>query len=314
VNQRSPTGVIKNIAMLDLTSLRAAEDLAGIVRIENVALLLISESLAGALTRIPTKNVASVVAVPDGARVRTHTGAVVLGGDALADPRNEDDVLVVTGTMALSSPVEKVTYRQLIVTGMVVAPYGSEGPLGAGLTRLTGSVQYYECVEGQRFRTWSGQTKLSGQTLANEQGNPADVLLVTGQTVVTGPVEHVGFQQIVAAGQLLMPRESESVLGPRLSIDGQVVWYDGRPRFFAGKDRFGRGFFDLIEQPLAMGLVGHFSIEHDVTPALLKDKISDIILVGSLEAPKELVPVLQFLVTDKLGTITAMEQGDGDPG
>lgn len=313
MTEQVPTGVIENTAMLDLTSLRAPEDLAGIARIENVALVLVPESLAGTLTRVPTRNVASIMPVPDGARVRTLTGAVVLGGDALADPENENDVLVVTGTLALSSPVEKVTYRQLVVTGMVVAPYGSEGPLGAGLTRLTGSVQYYQHVEGQRFRTWSGQTQLSGQTLANEQGNPADVLFVTGQTVVTGPVEHVGFQQIVAAGQMLAPRESESVIGPRLTIDGQVVWYGGNPRFFLGEQHFGRGFFELLDEPMAMALIGRISIDDDVPPALLKEKVADILLVGSIEAPKEVVPVLQFLVTQKHGRIQASGQDDGDP-
>jgi hypothetical protein len=305
------TGPIENMAVLDLTSVRDPDDLEGITSIANVAVVLVPESLAGALTRIPTRNVASIVPIPDGAEVRLHTGAVVLGGDALADPAGEDVVLIVTGTLALSSPVQAVSFRKVIVTGMVLAPHGSEGALGAGLTRVTGSVQYYRHVEGQRFRTMSGQTELSGESLANRAGDPADLLFLIGQTTITSPIEEVGYQHVVAAGQLLAPRESEGVLAPVLTHEGQLVWYDGRPRFFSGRDTFARGFFELLDEPLALVLVGSFTIAGDVPPTLLREKISAITLVGKLVAPEPLLPVLQLLTTQKHGTITT-EQGDGD--
>jgi hypothetical protein len=311
VGRTPPTGTIENVAMLDLTSMRTTDDLAGIARIENVALVLVPASLAGALTRIPTRNVASVVPIPDGAEVRVHTGTVVLGGDALADPGGDDVVLVVTGTLALSSPVTEVGYRQVIVTGMVLAPRGSEGALGAGLTRVTGSVQYYTHREGQRFQTLTGQTSISGEVLANTGGDPSDVLFLVGQTFVTSPVREVGYQHVVVAGQLLAPRESEVALTSVLTIEGELVWYEGRPRFFSGVDRFGRGFFDLFDDPVAMVLVGRFAIADDVPPALLREKVEHITLVGELTAREELIPVLQFLVTEKHGTITT-EQGDGE--
>jgi hypothetical protein len=305
------SGPIENVAVLDLTSVRDPEDLGGITSISNVALVLVPESLAGALTRIPTRNVASIVPIPDGAEVRLHTGAVVLGGDALADPSAEDVVLVVTGTLALSSPVHAVTFRKVIVTGMVLAPYGSETALGAGLTRITGSVQYYRHVEGQRFRTMSGQTELSGESLANTGGDPSDLLFLIGQTTITSPIAEVGYQHVIAAGQLFAPRESEAVLAPVLTNEGQLIWYDGRPRFFTGKDTFGRGFFELLDEPLALMLVGRFTLEDDIPPTLLREKISTITLVGKLIAPKELLPVLQLLTTQKHGTITT-ERDDGD--
>lgn len=311
VEQEPRTGGMEDVAVLDLTSMRSAEELEGISRIANVALVLVPESLAGALARIPTRNVASVVPVPDGAQVKVHTGAVVLGGEALANPGGDNVVLVVTGTLALSSPVEEVTYRQIIVTGMVLAPHGSEGALAAGLSRVTGSVHYYQHVEGQRFRTLSGQTRISGEALANANGHPSDILFLIGQTIVTSPVKEVGYQHVVAAGQLLAPRESEVALASVLTIEGQLVWYGGQPRFFVGTERFGRGFFELLDEPLAMVLVGRFTIEDDVPPTLLRERISDIALVGKLIASEDVMPVLQLLVTEKHGTITT-EQDDGE--
>ena len=304
VEHTPPTGRVKNVAVLDLTSMSSPDDLAEISSIEKVALVLVPDSLAGALARIPMSSVASVVPVPDGADVKVHTGAVVMGGEALAQPGGDNVVLVVTGTLALSSPVQDVRFRQVIVTGMVLAPYGSEAALGAGLSRVTGSVQYYRHVEGQRFKTLAGQTQLSGQSLANAGGDPSDILFISGQTIVTGPVTEVGYQRIVAAGQLLAPRDSEAVLAPALTIEGQLVWYSGHPRFFVGKEHFSRDFFGLIDEPLSLALVGRFTFDEGVPATLLREKVSDITLVGTIIAPESLVGVLQLLTTEKHGSIT----------
>jgi hypothetical protein len=79
-----PTGVVENVAVLDLLSMRTADELAAIARIQNVAVVLVPESLTGALARIPTSNVASIVPVPDGAGGEDFsaqvTAAVVLAG------------------------------------------------------------------------------------------------------------------------------------------------------------------------------------------------------------------------------------------
>jgi hypothetical protein len=195
---RSDPGQIENVAVLDLTSVRDPDDLAGITSIANVAVVLVPESLAGALTRIPTRNVASIVPIPDGAEVRLHTGAVVLGGDALADPAGEDVVLIVTGTLALSSPVQ---------SGHL--PQGHRHRHGARPLRQRGRARcradaghrlgaVLPARRGQRFRTMSGQTELSGESLANTGGDPADLLFLIGQTTITSPIEEVGYQHVVA--------------------------------------------------------------------------------------------------------------------
>jgi len=307
VTDRRLEGVIRDVAMLDLTPMTSAEDLAGITRISDVAIVLVPAPLMPAVVGIPMDDVAMVVPVPTGVEVRSHTGALVMGGEALADPDAEDAALIVTGTLILTSPVQRVTYRQVIVIGLVLAPHGSEAALGAGLTRVTGSVDYYPYAEGQEVKVSTGQLRAGGEVLANPTGGPDDVLVVAGQLIVTGPVVKVGYRRVVVAGQVLAPRDSQAVLGPVMIVKGQLVWYTGEPRFFLGKERFGRSFFELVDQPLTLALVGSFQIDPDVPAALLREKVQEITLLGKLIAPSQLVGVLQLLTTEKVGEITVAE-------
>jgi len=307
VTNRRLEGVIRDVAMLDLTPMTSAEDLAGITRISDVAIVLVPAPLMPAVVGIPMDDVAMVVPVPTGVEVRSHTGALVMGGEALADPDAEDAALIVTGTLILTSPVQRVTYRQVIVIGLVLAPHGSEAALGAGLTRVTGSVDYYPYAEGQEVKVSTGQLRAGGEVLANPTGGPDDVLVVAGQLIVTGPVVKVGYRRVVVAGQVLAPRDSQAVLGPVMIVKGQLVWYTGEPRFFLGKERFGRSFFELVDQPLTLALVGSFQIDPDVPAALLREKVQEITLLGKLIAPSQLVGVLQLLTTEKVGEITVAE-------
>jgi len=307
VTDRRLEGVIRDVAMLDLTPMTSAEDLAGITRISDVAIVLVPAPLMPAVVGIPMDDVAMVVPVPTGVEVRSHTGALVMGGEALADPDAEDAALIVTGTLILTSPVQRVTYRQVIVIGLVLAPHGSESALGAGLTRVTGSVDYYPYAEAQEVKVSTGQLRAGGEVLANPTGGPDDVLVVAGQLIVTGPVVKVGYRRVVVAGQVLAPRDSQAVLGPVMIVKGQLVWYTGEPRFFLGKERFGRSFFELVDQPLTLALVGSFQIDPDVPAALLREKVREITLLGKLIAPSQLVGVLQLLTTEKVGEITVAE-------
>ena len=311
MTDRRLAGEINDVALLDLTPLRSAEELAGITRISDVAIMLVPESLMAAAVGIPMDDVAMVVPVPDGVEVRVHTGSLVMGGEALAGPGVEHATLLVTGTLILTSPVHKVAYRQIIVMGLVLAPSGSESALGAGLTRVTGSVDYYPYAEGQEVRVSTGQVRADGELFANPTGGPDDVLVVAGQLIVTGPVAKVGYRRVVVAGQMLAPRDSQRVLGPATAVKGQLVWYIGQPRFFVGKERFGRSFFELLDRPLTMALVGTFEIDPDVPPELLRDKVAEIVLVGKLIAPSQLVGVLQLLTTEKLGVITVAGDDHG---
>ena len=152
MSDRRLAGVIEDVALLDLTPMTSPEDLAGVTRISDVAIMLVPESLMPAAAAIPMDDVAMVVPVPDGVEVRSHTGTLVLGGEGLAGPEVENAALIVTGTLILTSPVQRVDYRKVIVMGLVLAPIGSESALGAGLTRVTGSVDFYPWTEAQDIK------------------------------------------------------------------------------------------------------------------------------------------------------------------
>ena len=305
-------GVIQNQGLLDLTGW-TAEDMARIKRVINVGVILVPQSMTAALAAVPQENVGSIIPVPEGEGIRTrvHTGAISMSGDALAGGENE--LLVVTGMLVVTSPVERVGYRDIVVTGLVLAPHGSEAALGPAITRLTGTVVYYTYADGQQVRAMPGDMTLSGEALANPGGDSNDILVVAGQLVLTSPVTKLGYQHLVVAGELVAPRESELVLSPMMTVPGEMIWYTGRPpRFFTGNDRFARGFFELFDEPVTLVLKGDHEIAADVPAELLKEKVAEIVLTGKLVAPERLVPVLQFLTTRNQGSITAGGPADAD--
>ena len=128
---------------------------------------------------------AATIYVPDGANVRVHTGALVVGGDGLGAA---DDVLIVIGMLVITSPVTGPVPQRIHVVGSVLAPRGSESALGPALAGGTGGVTYYRYADGQDIKVLSGQVRLSGAMLANPAGQPDDILIAAGQVVMTGEV------------------------------------------------------------------------------------------------------------------------------
>jgi hypothetical protein len=78
---------VRDQPIADFSHLTAPEQLAAISRIEEVALVIVPESLAAAYAAIPSSDVASTVYVPDGANVRVHTGVLVTGGGGVGARR-----------------------------------------------------------------------------------------------------------------------------------------------------------------------------------------------------------------------------------
>jgi hypothetical protein len=163
---------------------------------------------------------------------------------------------------------------------------------------------------GENLKLVTGQMKTAGEALAGA-GGEEDVLVVAGQLLVTTPVERVGYGEMIVAGQVYAPEGSEAALTAGISrLTGQVFYYSGKLRFFVGEERFGRGFFEVLEGPMAMILVGEFTIERGVPADLLKEKVSQILLAGELRAPRELLPLVQVLTVEKAGEISALDEGD----
>ena len=141
--------IVKDQAILDLTHLTEPGQLAAISRIEDVAVVIVPESLAAAYATIPTVGVASTLYVPGGVNVRLQTGSLTVGGDGLGA---ENDVLVVIGLLLITSPVTGPVPKRIYVVGAVLAPSGSEQVLGQALAGGTGGVAYYQYADGQQVR------------------------------------------------------------------------------------------------------------------------------------------------------------------
>jgi hypothetical protein len=283
--------------------------LDGISGIRNAGAIIVPRSLVARLSKIPMSNVGAVLPVTDGARLHQFTGQTAINGEALANPAGgPDDVLVVTGQLAVTSPVQKVGFGQVIVTGQIVAPEGSETALGAGISSLTGQVMYYPYSEGAAVRVQIGSQHISGRSLANPAGKETDILLVIGDLVVTSPVEKLGYQHIVAIGPVLAPLGSEEALEGRIvSIGEGVVYYTAPPRVFTGKDTFTRTFFEYLDEPITLVLTGSFTFDADVTVDLLKDKLAGVVLTGKLMAPRDLVGIVQARTLAKSGLIAVSD-------
>ena len=297
-------GVISGQAVVDFSHLTSPQDLADITRIEGVGAVVVPQSLAAAYAAIPCSGVGGTVYVPDDANVRVHTGPIMAGGDGLGAAA---DVLVVVGMLIITSPVTGTVPRRISVVGSVLAPRGSEQALGPVLDGV-GNVIYYRQSEGQDVKVLTGQVKLSGAMLANPAGQPDDILLAAGQVVVTGSPASVGYAQMIITGQLIAPEASREVLEPRVQVHGQSVWYcSDTPRIIFEDMHVGADFFRLLDHPVSLVLLGDLSIAPDVTKTLVQQKVADIILLGDITAPADLVPVLQVLATDAFGTIRASD-------
>jgi hypothetical protein len=132
--------VVSDQPIADFSHLTAPEQLAVIGRIADVALVIVPESLAAVYAAIPSSGVAATIYVPDGANVRVHTGALVVGGDGIG---TANDVLIVTGILIITSPITGPVPQRIHVVGSVLAPRGSEAALGPALASSSGGVSYY---------------------------------------------------------------------------------------------------------------------------------------------------------------------------
>jgi hypothetical protein len=304
MNDREPV-VLRDQQVVNFAHLTSPDQLAAIGRIEDVALVIVPQSLAAAYLAIPAADVGATVYVPDGANVRTHTGMLTVPGDGIG---TGDDVLIVIGGLVITSPITGPLPRQVHVSGLVLAPRGSETALGPVLAGGNGSVSYYRYAEGQDIKVLSGEVRLSGAMLENRAGQPDDILLAVGEIVITGQASGVGYGQVVVAGEVAAPEASREVIEPRLQAYGELAWYPGdNPRAFRGSASLGAGFFRQLDEPAAVVSFGKLAILPDVTESLLREKVRGFTLFGLTTAPAELVGVVQFLATDVFGAIQASD-------
>jgi hypothetical protein len=72
-----------------------------------------------------------------------------------------------------------------------------------------------------------------------------------------------------------------------------------------GEETIGREFLELLPAPRALVVMGQLTFGEDVTVDLLKAKIPEIVLMGTIRTPPALLPLVQVLTIEKMGEIHA---------
>jgi hypothetical protein len=159
---------------------------------------------------------------------------------------------------------------------------------------------------GANLKLLIGQTKVTGEALAAAKED--EIWVIAGQAHITTPVTNFTGRELQICGQVFVPRGSEAAFtGAITKMQGQVVYVPAGARLLMGQESWGREFFELLPEPSAFCIMGQLSIEGDVTVDLLKAKVTEIALMGLIEAPRSLVPLLQVLTVENLGLISAKE-------
>jgi hypothetical protein len=114
-------------------------------------------------------------------------------------------VLDLTG---MSRPEELANISSIHGVGTILVPKSLSGRLAAIPMHGVGSVVPVPDGENVKPRVLVGSVQLSGEALANPQGEGLHILVVVGGLVVTSPVEKVGYDQVVVVGHVLAPEGS----------------------------------------------------------------------------------------------------------
>jgi len=159
---------------------------------------------------------------------------------------------------------------------------------------------------GEKYKLRTGQMTLSANFLAS--GEEDTLLILSGQIIIKETPTKIGFKGLHVNGQLMAPEDSKDLLEQAIDrSSGQILYYKGKnPKTLTGEQSFSRKFFELIEEPVTLILVGESTFEGSIPDDLLREKIADLIVVGELKAEKDVVPVLQLIASSVTGVISTI--------
>jgi hypothetical protein len=155
----------------------------------------------------------------------------------------------------------------------------------------------------------SGQVEISGLAMASDAAT-RQILVASGQVTVTPPITECRYRQIHASGQLLIPESGRAAITTALTtMNGQMSTYrDDLPlRTINGSAELDAEFLTLIDRPECLVVNGSLELADDVTGELLRAKVGQIVLNGSLSVPKQVAAVARFLAPQQNGAITVRE-------
>lgn len=188
--------------------------------------------------------------------------------------------------------------------GLVLVPEHLAGFLGGLNISDVGAV--VPVPTDGKVNCMTGQVRLSADMLA--AGDPETILVVAGQAFITGDCSTVGYREIRVVGQMFAPRSCEAAISAKMTqLTGQNFFLPSNAKLFQGDESIGKDYLELLDDKVALVVMGSLTIDSGVTRELLKEKVAEIVLMGNLHGPADLVPLLQVLTTEKMGTISATE-------
>lgn len=202
--------------------------------------------------------------------------------------------------------------KELDEVGLVIVTESQKGALlGADMDEV-GHILTVPEGDTTQVVTRTGQMEMTGDAFTGDPDTAKDqIMVIHGQIMITSSITAVHYKQLHITGQIILPREGAAALHKAVtSLTGQVVLYpEGEVRFLMGKERFGRAFLEMIDQPVCLVVLGKLVFDDDVEPDLLKAKVREVVLLGKIDAPKALSPCLQYLARQNYGKIDAREEG-----
>lgn len=188
--------------------------------------------------------------------------------------------------------------------GLVLVPEHLAGCLGGLSISDVGAIVPVP-IDG-KVNCMTGQVRISADMLAS--GDPDTILVIAGQAFITGDLQSVGFKEIRIVGQMFAPRSCETAITAKMTqLTGQNFFLPSNAKIFQGDESIGKDYLELLDGQVSFVVMGSLTVEPDVTRELLKEKVTEIVLMGNLNGPADLVPLLQVLTTEKMGTISATE-------
>ncbi len=158
--------------------------------------------------------------------------------------------------------------------------------------------------KGTQVHTKVGQGELSWKVLA--QYDEHTMVLVIGQYVITPPLSTLQCRALMVVGQVFVPKEGQSMFTSKITMEvGQVGQYTGNlVRVWTEDTRFDRAFLELLQEPTALVMFDSATFAADVSPDLLKAKVSSIASTDDIrvESP-DLVALVRYLSVSHFGKL-----------
>lgn len=290
----------QNIAVLDARNV-TEETAQSIYGFKNVAMVIVSTKSQRALAGVSMKNVATMLALPDGARLVRINGEATLSG-AMLNAADEADgaekrpiALKVNGQLNVEPSIQPETIAQFVcggcVNGQVVASESQMQALYATGLMINGQAETYP--DGYERR--SGGEPL---TVAEVQSWPegARKYMTRRIRVESGALEVIRARGAKLAGKLIVDSEEAQMLREVYEGDTGVCLFVPRgARVLINPVKINR--HNAVTMRGCIWVRGNVTIESDVTEEMIAN-LKRLEVHGKLTVPASLIGVLMDRVNE----------------